>query len=119
MCPLLVDPEENAVAGGDLLNVHVSAMRAIVDRQNSSVHRSHARHADHRLDWQPYVLIPVHKSILDLNHFGLNPELLSPDPVGKHSDAGPKRSEAELVEFDVEDVDAQHVAHLRSPHLDW
>ncbi len=60
----------------------------------------------------------MHPAVLDLYHPGLAAELLAPDPVGKHADAGPQRGEAELVQFHVDDLHLQHVAGLRAADLD-
>src|SRR5215475_11859315 len=64
------------------------------------------------------MLIPEHVAVLHLDNPGLDTEFLAPDPIWKHPDAGPKRGKAELVEFNVQDVEPDHVARFRPLNLD-
>src|SRR6202011_2147713 len=57
------------------------------------------------------------ETILDLNNPCLPAELLSPHPIGKHSDAWPQGGKAQLVEFHIDDFDFQHVTDFRPAYF--
>ena len=118
MRALMQHPEHHLVAGGDLLDVEIAAVRAVVDRQHRAVLGRHACDPDHRPDRQLQLLVPVDDAVLDLDHLGLDAELVVPHPVREDADAGPQRAEAQPLDLHVEHLDGQHVAGPGAVHLD-
>src|SRR6202048_3601539 len=117
MCPLLVDAQQYCIACRNFLHVQIAAMRTIVDGQDGAMHRRDTNDTDHRLYGQLEVFVPVYETILDFNDPCLPAELLSPHPIGKHSDAWPQGGKAQLVEFHFSDLDLQHVTDFRPAYF--
>src|ERR1700737_2120805 len=117
MCSLLVDAQQYCIACRNFLHVQIAAMRTIVDGQDGAMHRRDTNDTDHRLYGQLEVFVPVYETILDFNDPCLPAELLSPHPIGKHSDAWPQGGEAQIVEFHFSDLDLQHVTDFRPAYF--
>ena len=118
MCSCLVDAQQHGIACRNFLNIEIAAMRTVVDREDSAMHRRDPNDSDHRLYRQLQVLVPVHQVILHLDDPRLSAEFFSPHPIGKHSDARPQRRKTQIAELHLKDLDVQHVADFRSPHFD-
>src|SRR5260221_11791606 len=93
-------------------------MRPVIEGQDGAVHRRDPNDANHRLDRQLKVFVPINMAVFDLDNPRLPAEFLPPDPIGEHADAGPEGGKAEIVELHLDDFDVQHVASFRAPHLD-
>ena len=60
----------------------------------------------------------MHEPVFHLDHARLDAEFLVPHPVRKHADPRPQRCVAERIEFNLQNLDAQHVARLCAEHFD-
>ena len=118
MCSWLVDAQQHGIACRNFLNIKIAAMRTVVDREDSAMHRRDPNNSDHWLYWKLQVLVPVHQVTLHLNNSRLSAELFSPHPIGEHSDARPQSRKTQIAEFHFKDLDVQNVPDFRSPHFD-
>ena len=114
----LFDPQHHGASGRHLLNIEITAVRAVIDGQDSAMDRGDADYARHRLHRQLEPLVPDHVTVVDVDDLGPDSPFLAAYPVREHAVPRPERAVAASVKLDIEDLDLEHVTGFRSCDLD-
>jgi hypothetical protein len=75
------DGQQQRAAGAHLLDVHVAAVRPVVDGADGVQERRGADRADHRPHGDLAPAVPVHDAVAHVDHARVHAEVAVPDPV--------------------------------------